>query len=226
VRARLGTLECSLVNLSETGAMVRSRRELPVGHEAPLVIEIQPKPVSGRVRVMRCEPVDVALPGAVWRQHEQALGVLFLQPSAELRHAVRKLMKEASGIEHASPRVLVVGEDDAIARLIDRTLRDADYVPRFLADARYAIGMSKRAGAKAILINLQIDPEFSARAILDALRADPFTAGLPVIVCARQAWLRPSHRDYLAGKRLRLLLVPFTPEELVLTLDRAMSEGY
>jgi len=77
----------------------------------------------------------------------------------------------------------------------------------------------------AVLVNLRIDPEFSARSILDALRADPVTAQMPVIVCARQAWLQPAHQTYLSGKRLRLLLVPFTPEELVLTLDRAISEA-
>jgi CheY-like chemotaxis protein len=226
VRARIDGLECSLANLSAAGAMVRSRRELAVGREVPLVIETEPTPVSVQVRVVRCEPVDVAMPGAVWRRQDHALGVLFLQPSGDLRQAVRKLMKEASGIEHSSARVLVVGEDDAIAKLIGRTLKDADYVPRFLTDPRYAIGMAKRTGAKAILVNLHIDPDFSARAILDALRDDPFTAELPVVVCARQAWLRPSHRSYLAGKRLRLLLVPFTPEELVMTLDRGISEGY
>jgi CheY-like chemotaxis protein len=225
VRGRIGNVDCSLSNVSTTGAMVRSKVDLSIGREVPLVLEVASTSVTVQVRVARCEPVDVALPGAVWRQQENALGVVFVDPSAELRRAVRRLMKEVSGIEHTAPRVLVLGEDDAIGKLINRTLSEADYVPRLLIDPRYAVGTAKRLGARAVLVNLRIDPEFSARSILDALRADPVTAQMPVIVCARQAWLQPAHQTYLSGKRLRLLLVPFTPEELVMTLDRAISEG-
>jgi CheY-like chemotaxis protein len=226
VRGRIGDIECSLGDVSATGAMVRTRFELPVGGELGLALELEPKPVSTQVRVARCEPVDVKLPGAVWRQQGYALGIVFLDPSVDFRRAVRGLMKEVSGIEHSAPRVLVLGDDDAIGKLIDQTLAEADYVPRLLTDPRYAISTAKRVGARAILVNLRLDPEFSARSILDALLADPVTADLPVIVCARQAWIQPAHQAYLSGKRLRLLLVPFTPEELVMTLDRAISEAH
>jgi hypothetical protein len=37
--------------------------------------------------------------------------------------------------------------------------------------------------------------------------------------------LRASYVTYFNQQRLRLLLVPFTPEELVMTLDRAILEG-
>jgi hypothetical protein len=226
VRGRIGNMECSLVNVSTTGAMVRSRVDLPAGREVSLEIETEPAPVTTKARVIRCDPVDVPMPGAVWRRPGFAAGLLFVNPSAEVRQAVRHLMKEASGIEHSPPRVLVLGEDDAIGRLIEQTLTDADYVPRMLTDPRYAVGVAKQAGAMAILVNLKIDADFSVRAILDAVRDDPVTAKLPVVVCARRAWIQPSHQEYLSLKRLRLLLVPFTPEELVMTLDRAVSEGY
>jgi hypothetical protein len=197
--------------------------KLPVGHEARLVIEAG-HPVSAQVRVTRCDPRDVALPGAVWRTQEQALGIVFLDPPAELRRTVGRLMNEASGVERASPRVLVLGEDNAVSRLIDTTLTEADYVPRLLIDPRHAVRFARSIGAKAILVNLRIDPEFSARWVLDALRADAATARLPVIVCARQAWIQPTHRSYIERERLRLLLVPFTPEELVAIVDRALAE--
>lgn len=121
--------------------MLRSRFEVPVGREVGLVFEL-PMPVSTRVRVVRCEPVDVALPGAaVWRRQDFALGVHFIDHNHELAAAVRSLSKQ-TGIE----------------------------------------------------------------------------------LCARQAWLQPSHNNYINDGRLRLLLVPFTPEELVATVDRAIEE--
>ena len=225
LRARLGNLECTLANVSTTGAMLRARHAVAIGRESPLVIELGPKPATVQVRVMRCEPVDVPLPGAVWRREEHALGVTFLYPSGEALQAIKQLTKAASGIERSSPRVLLVGEDDAVSTLIDQTLTEAEYVPRLLTHTRYAISTAKRIGAKAVIINLRIDPEFSARSILDGLRSDSVTARLPVIVCARQAWLRPSLVTYFNQQRLRLLLVPFTPEELVMSLDRAILEG-
>ena len=225
VRARLGDLECALANVSTTGAMLRTRHEVAIGRESPMVIDLAPKPATVQVRVVRCEPIDVALPGAVWRRQEHALGVTFLHPSGEALQAIKQLTKTASGIEQSSPRVLVVGEEDAVSKLIDKTLTEADYVPRLLTHARYAISTAKRISAKAVVVNLRIDPEFSARSILDGLRSDPATARLPVIVCARQAWLQASLMTYLNQQRLRLLLVPFTPEELVMTLDRAILEG-
>jgi len=226
VRARLNALECILANVSATGAMLRTRAAVAVDREIPLIIELAPKPATLQVRVVRCEPADVALPGAVWRrQQEYALGVMFLKPSGEALQAIQQLTKSVSGIEKSSPRVLVLGEEDEVSNLIDVTLTEADYITRLLTHPRYTIATAKRIGAKAVVVNLRIDPEFSARSILDSLRADPATAGLPVIVCARQAWLQPLVRNYFSQQRLRLLLVPFTPEELVMTLDRAILEG-
>jgi len=226
IRARLDTLDCILANVSTTGAMLRTRVEVAVDREIPLTIDLSPAPATVRVRVVRCEPADVALPGAVWRRQQQyALGVIFLKPSAEALKAIQHLTRTVSGIEQSSPRVLVLGDEDEVSTLIGETLTEADYITRLLSHPRYTISIAKRIGAKAIVVNLRIDPEFSARSILDALRADPATAALPVIVCARQAWLQADVRSYFNQQRLRLLLVPFTPEELVMTLDRAILEG-
>ena len=203
--------------------MLRSRIEVAVGREVQLLIELA-NPVSAKVRVVRCEPVDVALPGeAVWRRQDFALGVHFLDTTHDLSAAIRALTKQ-TGIEHSQARILVLGSDDEVSHLVEKALADAEYKPRVLTHARYAVSTAKRIGAKAVVVNLEIDPQFSARNVLDTLRADPATAGLPIILCARQAWLRPTHKSYINDKRLRLLLVPFTPEELIATVDRAIDE--
>jgi CheY-like chemotaxis protein len=223
VSAKLGTIECTVANLSSTGAMLRTRVDVPVGQEMGLLFEL-PTPVSTKVRVVRCEPVDVALPGAaVWRRQDFALGVHFVDHNHDLAAAIRSLAKQ-TGMEHSQARVLVLGQDDDVSRLVDTALSDADYKPRVLTHPRYAVSTAKRIGAKAIVVNLEIDQQFSARGVLDTLRADPLTAAIPIILCARQAWLQPSQRNYVNDRRLRLLLVPFTPEELVATVDRAIED--
>jgi CheY-like chemotaxis protein len=223
IRAKLGNIECTVANLSETGAMLRSRLEVAIGREIQLLIEL-PRPVTAKVRVVRCEPVDVALPGAaVWRKQDFALGVHFLDNPYELAAAIRSLIKQ-SGIEHSQARILVLGKDDEVSSLVESALTEAEYKPRVLTHPRYAVSTAKRIGAKAVVVNLELDQQFSARGVLDTLRADPATAAVPIILCARQAWLQPSHRTYMSDKRVRLLLVPFTPEELVATVDRAIEE--
>ena len=107
------------------------------------------------------------MPGeAVWRRREYAVGVMFLERSRELTAAVRHATRDISGIEHVAPRILVLGKEDEVSRLIELVLRDAEYKPRILTHPRYAISTAKRIGAKAVIVNLEIDPEFSARGIL------------------------------------------------------------
>ncbi len=201
--------------------MLRSRLEVAVGREATLVFDL-PNPVMTKVRVVRCEPVEVPLPAAaVWRQHDFALGVHFLKHHDDLAAAIRSLAKQA-GIEHSQARVLVLGKDDEVSQLVENALSAAEYTPRVLTHPRYAVSIAKRIGAKAIVINLEIDPQLSARTVLDSLRADPVTAAMPIILCARQ----PSahYQRYIDNNRLRLLIVPFTPEDLVTAVDRAIDE--
>lgn len=226
IRGKLDNLECTVANLSHTGAGLRSRIEVAVGREAMLALELPSRQFSVRVRVVRCESIEVGLPGeAVWRRKDYAVGITFLERPGELTAAIRDVTKQVTGIDQTEPRVLVLGQDDEVSRLIGQTLTDSDYLPRILTHPRYAISTVRRIGAKAVIVNLEIDPAFSARSVLDTLRSDPATAALPIIICARQGWLQPTHRNYIADKRLRLLLVPFTPEELVMTLDRALDEG-
>lgn len=224
IRAKLGNVECTVANLSASGCMLRSRIEVPIGREVQMLLEL-PQPVTTRVRVVRCESIDVALPGeAVWRRQDYALGVHFLERSTELTAAIRTLMKH-TGIEDSEVRILILGKDDEVSRLVEAALIEAEFKPRVLTHPRYALTTAKRIGAKAVVVNLEIDPQFSARNVLDTLRSDASTEQVPIILCARQAWLQPTHRHYISDKRLRLLLVPFTPEELIATIDRAIDEA-
>jgi CheY-like chemotaxis protein len=202
--------------------MLRSRVEVSVGSEAKLLLELA-APVTAKVKVVRCEPMDVELPGAVWRKQDFALGVHFLEHHAELARVIAALGKQTE-LEHSQARILVLGNDDAVSRLVDKTLADAEYKPQVLTHPRYAVTTAKRIGAKAVIVTLEIDAQFSARSVVDTLRGDPATASMPIILCARQAWLQPTHKSYINDKRLRLLLVPFTPEELVAMVDRVIQE--
>ena len=61
IRATLGDLECTVANLSSTGAMLRIRTEVPAGREAALVIDL-PAPVKTKVRVVHAQARVLILP--------------------------------------------------------------------------------------------------------------------------------------------------------------------
>jgi hypothetical protein len=98
VRATLGTLECQVANLSTTGAMMRSRVEVEVGREMLLLLQLESALATVSVRVVRCEPMDTAVPAeAVRGQQEFAVGIMFLDPSRELAALVLAATREVSG---------------------------------------------------------------------------------------------------------------------------------
>ena len=98
VRAKLGTLECQVANLSTTGAMLRSQVEVGVGREMLMLLQLESALATVNVRVVRCEPVETALPGeAVRRGQDFALGIMFLDPSRELAALVHTATREVPG---------------------------------------------------------------------------------------------------------------------------------
>lgn len=87
-----------------------------------------------------------------------------------------------------------------------------------------ALSTAKDVGADAVILNLRFDRETSIWWVVEALAADPSTRTIPLIVCIDPSALQPDRRRYLAERRARLLLLPFTPEELLNVLERALRE--
>jgi len=135
---------------SVSGARLFTGVRLEPNEEVLLNLFLEPDSERSRqvrARVVRCEPTDVALPGAaVWRQQDFALGVLFLDQHHDLAAAIGSLAKQ-TGMEHSQARVLVLGKDDEVSRLVDKALSDAEYKPRILTHPRYAVSTAKRIAA-------------------------------------------------------------------------------
>jgi CheY-like chemotaxis protein len=220
----LGNLECVVANLSSTGAMLRSRTEVAVGREAPLELDLAPSPIITNVRVVRCEAIDVEAPGeAVWRRRDYALGVLFLQPSRHLTATIKTLTKDVDRVEEVEPRILIIGEDDDVTHLAEASLKNAQYHTRVLGHSGYAVATARRIGAKGVVLNLNLGPGFSGRGIVDSLRQNPATAEIPIVICADADWMLQWRATYAAQPRVRLLMVPFTPEQIVAELDGVLQ---
>ena len=95
VRVQFSHTIAELVDLSRTGASIRTNFTLRPGSEWPLILEISAPPVRLTGRVVRCVPATVSLPGGAALQGWYALGITFVNPSAQ----ARAVLEETCGTE-------------------------------------------------------------------------------------------------------------------------------
>ena len=223
LRGRLGDIDCAVSNLSPTGALLLMGHEISLDTVWPLRIELPAGAVSVNCDVVRCESMEVQMPGAVWRSKDSAVGVVFKDVAPSASQAIRQFCKTTIAIEEAAPRVLIVGGDPELSKLISRTLAEAEYVPRIITEEREAPQVAKKIGAKIAVINLR-----TGRAMFDViglLRQHTGSKSIPIIACAEIGLLSERQRSHLSEYRVRLLGLPLTPEDLVNAVDRALREG-
>ena len=84
----------------------------------------------------------------------------------------------ASGL---APLVLVADDDPAITRLMGIILEGDGFRVATAGDGNAAVAMARSEGPDAILLDIMM-PGMNGWAVLDTLRSDPATAGIPVIV--------------------------------------------
>jgi CheY-like chemotaxis protein len=109
--------------------------------------------------------------------------------------------------------ILIVEDCDPIARVIARHLESASYRTRVATDAVAAREMIAGAKPDVILLDLMM-PGMSGTELLHALRSEPETADIPVILVSARVGHHGAHfrsqidADYSVGK-------PFTRAQLV-----------
>jgi DNA-binding response OmpR family regulator len=118
------------------------------------------------------------------------------------------------------PVVLVVEDDAGVAALLTEVLAGAGYAPITTDSALGAVALVRRLHPAAILLDLGL-PYRSGGALLGDLKADPATAGIPVLVVSALAdALPPALRALTAG----VLEKPFSPAALLAAV-RAATAG-
>jgi threonine synthase len=97
------------------------------------------------------------------------------------------------------PRILIVDDTEDARRLIRRILQSqGNYAISEAANGRQAIELARREIPDLIILDLMM-PEMDGFAVLDALKADPSTAPLPVIVVTAKA-LTSEEKQRLSGR--------------------------
>ena len=88
---------------------------------------------------------------------------------------------QPSGARGHGPVVLVIDDDPAVRELMQRSLSKEGYRVEVAADGRTGLEMAKRLKPSVITLDVMM-PGMDGWAVLSALKADPDTADIPVIM--------------------------------------------
>jgi DNA-binding response OmpR family regulator len=124
--------------------------------------------------------------------------------------------------------VLVVDDDTDIRELIVWKLTQAGYGT--LSEPDGAAGLAAAAGASSTAWGVRPDlvildwamPEMSGLDVCLALRADPATAGIPVIMLTAKAQEAQVEQGFAAGAD-DYIVKPFSPRELVRRVEALLA---
>ncbi len=102
------------------------------------------------------------------------------------------------------PTVLIVDDTEEARRLIRRILQaQGNYTLHEAANGRQALEIARKELPDLVILDLMM-PEMDGFAVLDALKADPATAPIPVIVVTAKE-LTPDEKERLRGQVQTLL---------------------
>ena len=124
--------------------------------------------------------------------------------------------------------VLVVDDDTDIRELITWKLTQAGYGT--MAEADGAAGLAAASGASDTAWGVRPDlvildwamPKMSGLDVCLALRADPATAGIPVILLTAKAQESQVERGFAAGAD-DYIVKPFSPREMLRRVDALLA---
>jgi DNA-binding response OmpR family regulator len=113
----------------------------------------------------------------------------------------------------ASPRILIVEDDEDIAQLLAHALRKAGFATEVLLSGTGVVGRVRHAAPALLLLDVML-PGMDGLEICRTLRADARTAAMPIIMLTA----RVEESDRIGGLELGAddyITKPFSPNEVV-----------
>jgi DNA-binding response OmpR family regulator len=112
----------------------------------------------------------------------------------------------------AKPLLLVADDDEDILMLVQATLAGAGYEVVVARDGARALALVRERTPAAAVLDIAM-PEVDGLEVLAEIRADPATAGLPVVLLSARAQEADVARGYELGAS-KYIRKPFSPREL------------
>ena len=115
--------------------------------------------------------------------------------------------------EPAPARILLVDDDEAMRRVLEKILSSAGYAVESFPTAEEALGRLRSDPPDLVLLDLQL-PDRSGHEVLEEIRADPVTRLLPVVMLTGASSNAEKMRALALGVT-DFVAKPFAPEELL-----------
>jgi CheY-like chemotaxis protein len=114
--------------------------------------------------------------------------------------------------------IVVIDDDLAVCDVLRMALEDDGYRVTCCNDPSAAIGTILDMRADLVTLDWTMHEPGGPR-VFDAIRANPRTAGIPIVICTAD-WTIRDLRAPLVGRDTQILLKPFELDDLMETVRR------
>ena len=120
------------------------------------------------------------------------------------------------------PSVLYVEDNEYNRKIVRQLLSRTTYRLREAADGESALGMVREERPDLVLMDVQL-PKMSGLDVTRALRTDPATADVPIIVVTSFALSGDEQRALAAGASA-YIAKPYSPRELLALIQQFLAD--
>ncbi|MBI3002114.1 MAG: response regulator [candidate division NC10 bacterium] len=110
------------------------------------------------------------------------------------------------------PVVLLAEDEPDIVRLVTYILRRDGFLVRTATTGQEAVAAARQGEVDLILLDIML-PELNGYGVCAALREDPLTRGIPIVVMSARAQAKEVARGLAAGA-VSYITKPFEPAQL------------
>lgn len=121
------------------------------------------------------------------------------------------------------PVILVVDDDFHVTEVLEFLLRSEGFTPVCAADGEEALLCLKRHLPALVLLDIML-PNLGGFGVLEALRADPRTKTVPVIVLSAKDLVAEVETAFEKGAN-DYVHKPFTPDRLMVKIRKHLGPG-
>jgi CheY-like chemotaxis protein len=117
-------------------------------------------------------------------------------------------------------RILIGNDEPSLLQLLAEILEGAGHTVQIVADGSEAVQLVKQWRPDVVVLDL-VMPKIDGAGAIKALRADPATADIPVLMISGSA-----HAAAVASQvgAMAFLAKPFTPAELVARVEEVLPK--
>jgi CheY-like chemotaxis protein len=126
--------------------------------------------------------------------------------------------------EGSGARILLVEDDRAVAEMYRLKLRRDGFTVQIAEDGDRAIDLARRQPPDLVLLDVRL-PKRDGLQVLAAMRRDPPTAGVPIVVLSNYSEDLIVQRSLALGATEYLVKAHTTPEMLSASLRRWLNGG-